>query len=104
MADRHEKVIISYFFTGGEDDAYGTTFFFSRISTGESPVCITNNCKTSNCIKEPTLDRKFIKVSVPCQVFQCGAQNHITSYKTTCDIRAKGSVYRKHSKIIIIPL
>ena len=35
--------------------------------------------------------------------FSCGRQNHIISYKTKCDVRAKDSVYKKkkNSKILL---
>ena len=48
-------------------------------NTGKPPNCITSNCKTSYCVKEPIPFCTFIKISVPRQVFWCGGQNHIMS-------------------------
>ena len=66
------------------------------------PTCITSICKTYNCIKEPTLNKTVIKSKAPRKIFSRDGQNHITSCKTTYDIRAKGSVDRKHSKCLIL--
>ena len=78
--------------------------FYENSYTDKPPSCTTFKCKTSDCIKEPTLNCTFIKISEPWQVFPCDGQNHIMSYETTNEICAKGSVYRKHSNILIFHL
>ena len=76
-------------------------YWITAANTGKNHNCVTSNWKTFYCIKKPISNCTFIKISVPRQVLSCDAQSHIMSYKTTYDIRAKGSVYRKHSKILI---
>ena len=45
------------------------------------------------------LDCRWIQLRMPRQVFLCDGQKQTISYKTTYDIRAKGSVHRKCSRI-----
>ena len=70
---------------------------FKKWSTDKPPNCITFHCNTSHCIKEHTLNCTIIKNS-----FFMRWLNHIKSYKTTYDICAKGTVYRKQLNIIIL--
>ena len=68
------------------------------------PSCTISHYKprlVRYCILERPPNVTYIKISVPQQVFSYERQNQFISYKTTDGIRAKGSVYRKHSKILI---
>ena len=92
-----QSVVLSELFT----IKFRPLYWLYDVNTGKTPSCITSNCEFFHCTKQPIPNCTFNKISVPRQVFSSDGQNHIMSHKTTYDIRAKGSVYRKYSKTLI---